>query len=375
MPLDAISLRAVVEELRPQLLNLRIDKVQQPARDQVILLLRGNKRLLLNAGANAPRLQLTELLRDNPAEPPMFCMLLRKHLSGARLAEISQPPMERLAVFTFDSTDEMGFPVQKRLVAELMGRTCNLYLLGPEGRILDCLRRIPLDENTKRAALPGLNYQEPEKVEKQNPLEFTNYTELLTSPGADLLCDRLMDTLGGLSPLVCREAALQCAGDTDSRIENQDVPALAANLQAYFREVLTQPKPYFYAQADGTPKQFAFCPIREYGSCQQAESFSALLDSFYTLRDRRDAMRQKSQAIRKTVSNLCARLRRKLAVQEKELEATYDRERLRQLGDILKPSPSARTSITRRCPSSIFPSLPCCPLSKTRQNSTRITPA
>ena len=172
-------------------------------------------------------------------------------------------------------------------------------------------------------------------MEKQNPLEVTDYTALLTRPGADLLCDRLMDTLGGLSPLVCREAALQCAGDTDARIENQDVPVLAANLQAYFREVLTQPKPYFYAQADGTPKQFAFCPIREYGSCQQAESFSALLDSFYTLRDRRDAMRQKSQAIRKTVSNLCARLRRKLAVQEKELEATYDRERLRQLGDIL----------------------------------------
>ena len=80
MPLDAISLRALVEELRPQLLNLRIDKVQQPARDQVVLLLRGNKRLLLNAGANTPRIQLTALTRDNPAEPPMFCMLLRKHL-------------------------------------------------------------------------------------------------------------------------------------------------------------------------------------------------------------------------------------------------------------------------------------------------------
>ena len=96
MPLDAISLRALVEELRPQLLNLRIDKVQQPARDQVVLLLRGNKRLLLNAGANAPRLQLTNLLRDNPAEPPMFCMLLRKHLVGARVADITQPGLERL---------------------------------------------------------------------------------------------------------------------------------------------------------------------------------------------------------------------------------------------------------------------------------------
>lgn len=338
MAFDAFYLKFTLDEIREKCLGGRVEKIFQPSRDSLIILIKGSagrEKLLIVANPTAPRLHLTTASPENPPEPPMFCMLLRKHLSGARLAEISQPPMERLAVFTFDSTDEMGFPVQKRLVAELMGRTCNLYLLGPEGRILDCLRRIPLDENTKRAALPGLNYQEPEKVEKQNPLEFTNYTELLTSPGADLLCDRLMDTLGGLSPLVCREAALQCAGDTDSRIENQDVPALAANLQAYFREVLTQPKPYFYAQADGTPKQFAFCPIREYGSCQQAESFSALLDSFYTLRDRRDAMRQKNQAIRKTVSNLCARLRRKLAVQEKELEATYDRERLRQLGDIL----------------------------------------
>ena len=338
MAFDAFYLKFTLDEIREKCLGGRVEKIFQPSRDSLIMLIKGTagrEKLLIVANPTAPRLHLTTASPENPPEPPMFCMLLRKHLSGARLAEISQPPMERLAVLTFDSTDEMGFPVQKRLVAELMGRTCNLYLLGPEGRILDCLRRIPLDENTKRAALPGLNYQEPEKVEKQNPLEFTDYTALLTRPGADLLCDRLMDTLGGLSPLVCREAALQCAGDTDARIENQDVPALAANLQAYFREVLTQPKPYFYAQADGTPKQFAFCPIREYGSCQQAESFSALLDSFYTLRDRRDAMRQKSQAIRKTVSNLCARLRRKLAVQEKELEATYDRERLRQLGDIL----------------------------------------
>ena len=338
MAFDAFYLKFTLDEIREKCLGGRVEKIFQPSRDSLIMLIKGSagrEKLLIVANPTAPRLHLTTASPENPPEPPMFCMLLRKHLSGARLAEISQPPMERLAVFTFDSTDEMGFPVQKRLVAELMGRTCNLYLLGPEGRILDCLRRIPLDENTKRAALPGLNYQEPEKVEKQNPLEVTDYTARLTRPGADLLCDRLMDTLGGLSPLVCREAALQCAGDTDARIENQDVPALAANLQAYFREVLTQPKPYFYAQADGTPKQFAFCPIREYGSCQQAESFSALLDSFYTLRDRRDAMRQKSQAIRKTVSNLCARLRRKLAVQEKELEATYDRERLRQLGDIL----------------------------------------
>ena len=156
MPLDAITLQALVAELRPQLLGLRIDKVQQPARDQVILLLRGNRRLLLNAGANAPRLQLTELLRDNPAEPPMFCMLLRKHLVGARVAEITQPLMERLVRMELDITDEFGRPGRRTLVLEAMGRRSNLILLDGDGRIIECLRRVDADLSAARQVLPGL---------------------------------------------------------------------------------------------------------------------------------------------------------------------------------------------------------------------------
>jgi len=267
----------------------------------------------------------------------MFCMLLRKHLSGSRLTAVEQIPMERCAIFTFDCTDEMGFPVQKRLVCELMGRTCNLYLLSPEGRIIDCLRRIGLDESAKRAALPGLNYQYPDPVTKQDASSWKkeDYVNLLNAPGSDVLSDRLMDTIGGLSPLVCREAALFAAGTTDARIDSLDVDTVADKLQLFFHEHLNHPAPYYYAQADGTPKQFAFCPIRQYGGCEKAESFAALLDMYYTVRDRKNAMRQKGQAVRKTVQNLCTRLTKKLAIQEKELEATYDRERLRQLGDIV----------------------------------------
>ncbi len=338
MAFDAFFLSAVLEEVRTKCIGARIDKIHQPSRDTLILQMHSREyrnKLLFAANPTAPRLHLTTASPENPAEPPMFCMLLRKHPMGAKLAEVSQPPMERAAVFTFDCTDEMGFPVQKRLVAELMGRTCNLYLLSPEGRILDCLRRIGLDESAKRAALPGLMYQEPEAIAKGHPLEQESYVNLLTVPGADLLSDRLMDTFGGLSPLVCREAALFAAGSTDARIDGCDVDTLAEKLELFFREHLQHPKPYYYALPDGTPKQFAFCPIRQYGSCQEAESFQALLDMYYTVRDRKDAMRQKSQAVRKTVQNLCTRLTRKLAIQEKELEATYDRERLRQLGDIL----------------------------------------
>ncbi len=338
MAFDAFFLKAVLDELREKALGARVDKLHQPSRDTLLLLLRcqhGREKLLIAANPAAPRLHFTTASPENPAEPPMFCMLLRKHLSGARLSGISQPAMERLAVFTFDCTDEMGYPVEKRLVAELMGRTCNIYLLGPDGRILDCLRRVGLDES-KRPALPGLTYREPEAVGKTDPtgLNAEDYVNLLAAPGADVLADRLMDSLGGLSPLVCREAALFAAGDTDARLEALEIPVVAEKLALFFGEHLAHPKPYYFAQGD-TIKQFAFCPIRQYGDCGEAASFTELMDKFYILRDRRDAMRQKSQAVRKTVSNLVTRLTRKLAIQEKELAATQDRERLRQLGDIL----------------------------------------
>ena len=335
MAFDAYFLRSVLSEIEERATGARVEKIHQPGRDTVILQLKcqeGREKLLFAANPAAPRLHLTAASPENPAEPPMFCMLLRKHLSGARLASVEQPPMERMATFTFDCIDEMGDAVQKKLVAELMGRTCNLYLLGADGRIIDCLRRVGVDE-AKRPALPGLYYQLPEPMEKQDPgaMTLVDFEALLTKPGADLLADRLMDTLGGLSPLVCREAALFAGGSVDARMES----ASAEKLYLYFQEITRFPAAAYTVDAEGTPRQFAFCPIRQYGQYQQAESFGGLLDMFYTVRDRNDAMRQKSQTVRKTVQNLCQRIRRKMAVQEKELAATYDRERPRQLGDIL----------------------------------------
>ncbi len=330
MAFDAFYLSCVLDEIRA-LPDARIEKIHQPSRDTLLLLLKhreGRSKLLFAANPAAPRLHLTTASPENPAEPPMFCMLLRKHLSGARLVEVAQLPMERCALFTFDCIDEMGDRVQKKLVAELMGRTCNLYLLSPEGRIIDCLRRVGLDES-KRPALPGMYWQSPEPVAKTAP-QTADFEAILAGPGADLLADRLMDSLGGLSPLVCREAALFAAGAVDGRIGDCD----REKLELWFRENLCHPQPCYYAP-NGTPKQFAFCPIRQYGEYREGPGFSALLDMFYTLRDRKDAMRQKSGAVRKTVQNLCTRLTRKLAIQEKELTATFDRERLRQLGDIL----------------------------------------
>ena len=338
MAFDAFFLSAVMDEIQSCCVDARVDKIHQPSRDTVIVQLKcreGRQKLLFALNPTAPRLHLTTSNPENPAEPPMFCMLLRKHLLGARLVRMEQIPMERCAMFTFDCIDELGDHVEKTLVAELMGRTCNLYLLSPDGRIIDCLRRIGLDESAKRAALPGLKYQKPDPITKQNPKEFEDFASLLSKAGRDVLAERLMDELGGLSPLVCREAVLFATGTVDARVEDLDKATAAEKLGLFFHEHLNHPKPYYYCQSDGTPKQFAFCPIRQYGGCEIAESFGALLDMFYTVRDRNDAMRQKSQTVRKTVQNLCTRITRKMAIQEKELEATFDRERLRQLGDIV----------------------------------------
>ena len=337
MAFDAFYLSCVLREIRT-LEEPKVEKIHQPSRDTVILHLKhreGRAKLLLAANPAAPRLHLTTANPENPAEPPMFCMLLRKHLMSARLTGVFQLPMERCAVFSFDCIDEMGDRVEKRLVAELMGRTCNLYLLSPDGRIIDCLRRVGLDETAKRPALPGMYYQAPEPVNKADPTADESYVNLLTEPGADILADRLMDALGGLSPLVCREAALYAAGSTDARVSSCDERAVTEKLRLFFREQLNHPRPYYWAGPDGVPKQFAFCPIRQYGEYREADSFCALLDMYYTLRDRTDAIRQKGQGLRKTVQNLCTRLTRKIAVQEKELLQSKDRERLRQLGDIV----------------------------------------
>ena len=172
MPLDAICLHAVVGEIAPQIEGARIEKIQQPSRDQVILLLRGNRRLLLNAGANQPRLHLTGQLRDNPTQPPMFCMLLRKHLSGGRIVSVEQEPLERVVTLHITAADEMGEQSAFHLILEAMGRHSNLILTDRDNRIIDCMRRVDFEMSQERQVLPGLYYRLPPKQGKRSPLDI-----------------------------------------------------------------------------------------------------------------------------------------------------------------------------------------------------------
>ena len=344
MPLDGVCLQAVAEELRPEILGLRIDKVQQPVKDQVILLLRGNRRLLLCAGASAPRIQLTDLVRDNPAEPPMFCMLLRKHLVGGRLAGLTQPPLERLVRLEIDITDDFGRPGRRTLVLEAMGRRSNLILLDEEGRIIECLRRVDADMSAQRQVLPGLYYEPPASVGRLPVTEETEegFRAKLSAAPAEQAADAfLLDHYFGISPLIARELAFRAGGETDARLfalGQAGVDSLWEQIADLISAIQENHFTPFCLKKDGKMADFTYRPIAQYGpamACEACGSFSELMDEFYAHREQQERVRQRGADLLRTAHTARDRLRRKLAQQEKDYAETRNRDELRICGDLI----------------------------------------
>jgi predicted ribosome quality control (RQC) complex YloA/Tae2 family protein len=338
MPFDAIFLSAVAQELRQKIIGLRIEKIQQPARDTVILQLRGKEKLLLSANVNRPRIHLSTAGYENPAQPPMFCMLLRKHLSGGRIAAIDQPPAERVVDLSVDCTDEMGIPCRKHLILELMGRNSNLILTAEDGHIIDCLRRVDLEMSELRQVLPGLFYRQPPRQGRRLPGETgeEEILSLLRQINSSKRLDKwLIESFDGFSPLVARELSYGFSEETDADILSLNLGKLAEYLQGQFCR--TDYRPILLSR-EGQPSDYSYRPIFQYGSfmqCSEEDSFSRLLDLFYSKTEHSDRMRQKTQTLRKSLTTLRERTLRKLELQRKEYESTLDRESLRQKGDIV----------------------------------------
>ncbi len=339
MPLDAICLQGVVGELAPQLTGSRIEKIQQPARDQIILLLRGSRRLFLNAGANQPRIHLTEQLRDNPSQPPMFCMLLRKHLSGGIIESVRQEPLERVVTLTVLASDEMGERSRFTLVWEGMPRRANLILCDRDGRIIDCLRRVDLEAEQDRQVLPGLFYRLPTRQDKRSPLSVTEeeFAALLGHAAPDAPLDGwLLDTFTAISPLVARELTVRACGSTDAPASQGN--ALWDVFSRWQRAVSENTFIPTLIKRNGSLADFTYGPVTQYGTYAETEvydSFSHLLDDFYEKREQAERVKQKGRDLLKTATTARDRVRRKLAAQEKELAACLDRDHLRICGELI----------------------------------------
>ena len=339
MPLDAICLQGVVGELAPQLTGSRIEKIQQPARDQIILLLRGSRRLFLNAGANQPRIHLTEQLRDNPSQPPMFCMLLRKHLSGGIIESVRQEALERVVTLTVLASDEMGERSRFTLVWEGMPRRANLILCDRDGRIIDCLRRVDLEAEQDRQVMPGLFYRLPTRQDKRSPLSVTEeeFAALLGRAAPDAPLDGwLLDTFTAISPLVARELTVRACGSTDAPASQGN--ALWDVFSRWQRDVNENTFTPTLIKRNGSLADFTYGPVTQYGTYAETEiydSFSHLLDDFYEKREQAERVKQKGRDLLKTATTARDRVRRKLAAQEKELAACLDRDHLRICGELI----------------------------------------
>ena len=335
MPLDSVTVSALAAELRGRIVGAKIDKVQQPERDTLLLSLHGpggSARLVLCGGVGNARVHLTEASYENPERPPMFCMLLRKHLTGARIAALEQPERERILILRLDAYDEMGSPVQKTLAVEMIGRGTNIILIDGDGRIIDCLRRVDSEMSALRQVLPGLIYRLPLQQSKPDPflLSAEERRALWEMRDPSLPADKwLLNTFSCLSPLICRELAYRAGGDAASLPECLD--ALADSVAA------GEYTPYMLLEG-GKPKDFSFLRIRQYGDAAEGESFptfSALLDAFYTRRSRAEDMRRRTLALRKTVKNALDRAERKIALQTEDLKKTGQREEKRRWGELI----------------------------------------
>lgn len=335
MPLDAVTVSALAKELNERLEGGRIDKVQQPERDMLLLSLRAkgeNLRLVIAAGTGNARAGITRGSFENPAEPPMFCMLMRKHLVGARILSVTQPEYERMLIFTLDTHDELGVQSEKKLAVELIGCSANAVLIGADGRIIDCMRRMDFAGDALRRMLPGMIYRLPPKQEK--PVFFALDPEqrraLIASADKTVPVDKwLMDSFAALSPLICRELAYRC---------NNDYVNLPNACDALCEAVAAGELAPWLISIDGKPKDFSFMAISQYGPAAQLErydSFSEMLDAFYTRRDRAEQQRRRSHDLTKTVRTLRDRQQRKLAAQHEELRRTEGRENIRHQAELV----------------------------------------
>ena len=344
MPFDAVFMSCLRKELEKKIIGNKIDKIQQPGRDLFILNTRSGK-LLISLNSSSCRVQITDEVFENPASPPMFCMLLRKYLTGGRILSLSQPSFERVFDLEIETYDALGAKTVRHLIIELLGRYTNLILTDSDGIITDSVRRIGFEISDKRQVLSGLLYRLPPETGKMSPdIAQKNEIIRLIDNAGDIRLDKLLNlSFDGLSPLVCREIVYRAYGDTDVRASATDSRGGAELLADEFISLVSEiqneySRPYLISDKDGKPVDFSYTKISQYEEMMEVTeygTFSELLTAFYSNRDKIERMRVRTQAISKNIRRLRDRTVRKVSAQKEELLMCSDREINRENGDLI----------------------------------------
>ena len=347
MALDGIFLSCIKKEL-DEAVGSRIDKIHQPSREEVVITLRhrsGNAKLLISVGAGSPRLHFTNVVLENPKAPPMFCMLLRKHLGSGKLTAVRQLGLDRVLYLDFETINELGDMVTVTLAVEIMGRHSNLILVNQEGKVIDAIKRVDPEMSSVRPVLPQMKYVLPPVQDKLDLFEASN-EEILEAAAAypkdQELSKVLVGVLQGVSPVFAREAVYYACRGVEV-IRSEFAPEQKERLAFYLnrvRENLKNGTPDITMALDlnGTPKDFSFVEIHQYGAAMLTKPYntpSELLDDFYSQRDQIARMKQRSNDLLKLILNRTERTQRKLEAQKQELAECGERETLKIYGDLL----------------------------------------
>ena len=341
MPMDGLTVGFAARELDAILKGGRVDRITQPERDAVVLVIRAgnaNHRLLLCASPNNARCHLTDLSFSNPLEPPALCMLMRKQLTGARVTEIRQEEGDRIIHIDFDAVNELGDHVLRRLVLEIMGRHSNLMMLDENGRILEAARHVNAEMSRVRQIQPGMIYQAPPSQEKLNPgtLQAGKLLARLQARGGGSFSRALSEEITGLSRVSAEEMAVRVLDRGETWPE--DLQAASEKLEGLFRRLPEMAAPCVLRGEDGEAEDvFAFPYLsRDTGREESCRTLSAALDRYYASRDAKDRLSQKSAAMIRTLKGHADRCNRKLAMQEEELASAERMEEYRRIGDAIQ---------------------------------------
>lgn len=344
MSLDGLFLHCIRSELENSIVGAKVDKVYQPSSEELVFSLRtrmqGGKKLLLSARANSPRINLTGASYENPASPPMLCMLLRKRLGGATVTAIRQNGCDRILFLDFLAVNEMGEKENLSLAIEIMAQYSNVVLVSEDGTIIDALKRVDFTKSSKRLVLPCVKYELPPAQDKVNILEETTdlATEHIMSFPNKTVSSAILSSVMGVSPIVSRELSY-IAFDEDVYVRDADLKTLSLVLDKFKREYAHGSSRYcLLKDEDGKPFDFSFMPITQYGDMATAEYFnnaSELLDEYYSKRDSIEIMTHKTADLRKLLQSTRERIIRKVDNQRVELKACENREALRISAELI----------------------------------------
>lgn len=348
MPLDAIAIRSQICELK-ETEGYKIDKIQQPERDMLVLTLRGagnTKKLLISASSANARVHFTHDKFENPSQPPMFCMLLRKHLTAGKIKSISQKGFERIVDIEVESRTELGDVTSKHIICEIMGRNSNIVFLNEELKIIDSIKHVDITVSSVRNILPGLKYMLPPTLDRLDPEnaaeeDFLNALNSVEDQG--LFADKaITGKIQGISPLLARECVFRALGDGNLKmgeIDSDGIKKVARELYLLFDGVKKGDfHPCILIKPDKTAADFAPVFIGQYGTAAEirpALTMNEAVEEFYLRRDRDARMKNHSAALMKTVSNNLTRARKKLALLQENLKEAMQRDKYRVYGDLL----------------------------------------